>query len=197
MYIFLLALALFLAFLILLITGIVKQKRKLIYLSLIALGLSIAGGLCIGALIAKKTYRVIKTAENPFKKRTGIEIYSALFDEPKTNCVRVNNKQDAYIPRIDCCVWLEFSTCPEELERIITTKKLMPLRSQAQLIGDSVVMVLDNIPEYSSKPDWFNLKKLGEGYLTLRKNEPDNPNWDRILYFSKDSTYAFYCDMFD
>ena len=194
MYFFLLTLGLFVAFVILLITGIVKQNRKLIYMSLLALFLAIVGGLVIGVIIGKKAYTVIKTAENPFRKRTGMQIYTALFEQPVTNCVRVINSQDAYIPRIDCCIWIEFTTCSEELKRIIATKKLMPVASQAQLIGDSVVSVLDNIPDYGS-PTWFNPKNLGEDFITLRKHERDNPNWDLILYFSKDSTHAFYCDM--
>jgi hypothetical protein len=195
MYFFILTLVLFTTFLILLITGIVKQKRKLIYISLIALLLSIAGGLCIGVIIAKKAYTVIKNAKNPLAKRSGMEIYTALFDAPVTTCVSVTSSQDQYIPMVDCCIWLEFTTCPLELERIIARKQLIPLKSQAQIIGDSLVTVIDSMPVYSPRPVWFNPKNLGEGFTTLRKFNRDNPNRDIFIYFSKDSTHAIYCDM--
>lgn len=175
---FVITLVLFSAFLILLITGIIKQNRKLIYSSLIALGLSIVCGICVGVIVAKTVYTAVKTGENPLK-RSGMEIYTALFDDPETSCVKVLNSQDQYVPRVDCCIWLEFTTCPNELNRIITANKLKPNE--------------EDIPDHDS-PDWFRKQNL-DGYAIRRKFSYSDPNHDVILWFSKDSTHAFYCDM--
>ncbi|MBO9200190.1 MULTISPECIES: hypothetical protein [Niastella] len=198
MSIFILTIGLFVLFLVLLISGIVKQKRKLIYFSLLALLLSIGGGLYIGVIIAKKAYTVIKDAKNPFAKRTGLEIYTALFDAPEASCVRVTNSMDQVVPRLDCCIWLEFSTCPGELRRIIDKKQLTPFLKEGDSRGDVPAKVITeiNVPAYGPKPAWFKLQNLGEGCKALRKY-PIDPNHDLILYFSKDSTHALYCDMAD
>jgi hypothetical protein len=189
---------LFLIFLILLFTGIVKKRRKPVYLSLLFLLLAIFTGIYTGFLFARKAYQKLKTVktENPFRGRTGMEIYTALFDKPATNCVTVINKADQLVPRFDCCIWLEFTTCAKELARIITKKQLKPIESEIEPIGNSIVQITEkDIPDYSPRPKWFNPQNLGEGFITLRKYNPDDPNHDLILYFSKDSTHAFYCDM--
>jgi hypothetical protein len=170
-------------FIVLLFVGIAKKRRKPIYISLIFFLLAIPSGLYTSFLFAQKAYEKIKTTkiENPFKRRTGIEIYTALFDKPETNCVTVINSLDPTIPKVDCCIWLEFTTCPRELARIINRKELKPFESEP--------------PNYSSTPTWFEPKNLGPGYKTMRKYDPDDPNHDLILYFSTDSARAYYCDM--
>jgi hypothetical protein len=194
----LLTISFFLLFVVLLFVGISQKKRKPIYIGLIFFLLAIPAGLYTSFLFAQKAYEKIKAAkiENPLK-RTGMEIYTAVLDEPTLNCVTVINSQDAYIPKIDCCIWLEFITCPKELVRIIVKKELKPLESEKRFNGDSSVAVIteDGMPDYSPRPKWFEPKNLGADYITLRKYNPDDPNHDLILYFSKDSTRAYYCDM--
>lgn len=53
------------------------------------------------------------------------------------------------------------------------------------------------VPEYNPKPEWFNPKVLGEGLRVLQNYNPENPNRNQVLIFSRDSTHAFYCDMAD
>jgi hypothetical protein len=181
---FLITVALLLFFIVLLLIGIVKKSRKPVYIAIFFFLLAIPSGIYTGFLFARKAYQKIKTTkiENPLK-RSGMEMYTALLGQPETNCVTVINSQDQYIPKVDCCIWLEFTTCPKELARIIAQKDLSPL------MGDN------SIPDYSPKPKWFVPEKLGAEHIILRKNNPDDPNHDLILYFSKDSTRAFYCDM--
>lgn len=194
---FLLTVGLFFLFIVLLFVGIVKKRRKPIYISLIFFLLAIPAGLYTSFLFAQKAYKKIKTTkiENPFK-RTGMEMYTAVLGKPETNCVTVINSQDAYIPRIDCCIWLEFTTCPKELARIIAYNELKAEETGSWYDGvkDSAA-VFDEIPDYSPKPTWFEPKNLGAGYKRARKFSPDDPNRDLILLFSKDSTHAYYCDM--
>jgi hypothetical protein len=195
---FLLTVVLLLLFVVLLFIGIVKKRRKPVYISLVFFLLAIPAGLYTSFLFAQKAYEKIKTVkiENPLR-RSGMEIYTALLGKPETNCVTVINSLDQYIPRIDCCIWLEFTTCPSELARIIAKQKLKPIRSETRNPGDSSVAIVteDEMPDYSPRPKWFEPKNLGIGYKMVRKNNPDDPNHDLILYFSKDSTRAYYCDM--
>lgn len=178
---FLLTVGLFLLFVVLLFIGIAQKRRKPIYIALIFFLLAIPAGLYTSFLFAQKAYKKIKTVkiENPLK-RTGMEMYTAVLGNPETNCVTVINSQDAYIPRIDCCIWLEFTTCPKELTRIIAKNELKPT---------------NGMPDYSPRPNWFVPENLGADYYTRRKYNPDDPNHDLILFFSKDSTRAYYCDM--
>ena len=194
---FLLTAGLLLLFIILLLIGIVKKSRKPVYIAIFFFLLAVPSGIYTGFLFAQKAYKKIKTTkiENPLK-RSGMEMYTALLGKPETNCVTVINSQDAYIPRIDCCIWLEFTTCAKELARIIAQKELKPLKPETRYQGDSSAVITENsIPDYSPRPQWFVPENLGTGYKILRKNNPDDPNHDLILYFSKDSTRAYYCDM--
>lgn len=197
---FLLTVGLFLLFIVLLFIGIAKKRRKPIYIALIFFLLAIPAGLYTSFLFAQKAYKKIKNTkiENPLK-RTGMEMYTAVLGKPETNCVTVINSQDAYIPKIDCCIWLEFTTCPKELARIIAEKELKPMQTETSYYGDSSVAVVteDSMPDYSPRPKWFVPQNLGVGYKILRKYNPDDPNHDLILFFSKDSTRAYYCDMAD
>jgi hypothetical protein len=181
---FLVTVALLLLFIILLLIGIVRKSRNLVYIAIFLFLLAIPSSIYTGFLFAQKAYKKIKITkiENPLK-RSGMEMYTALLGKPETNCVTVINSQDQYIPKIDCCIWLEFTTCPKELARIVAKKELKPTMS-----GNS-------IPDYSPRPQWFVPENLGADHIILRKNNPDDPNHDLILYFSKDSTRAYYCDM--
>jgi len=188
----------FLLFIVLLFIGISQKKRKPIYIGLIFFLLAIPTGLYTSFLFAQKAYKKIKSGKiENLLKRTGMEIYTAVLDEPIPHCVTVINSQDAYIPKIDCCIWLEFTTCPKELARIIAKKELKPMESEKSFNADSSIAEIsgNSIPDYSPKPQWFAPENLGAGYITLRKYNPDDPNHDLILYFSKDSTRAYYCDM--
>jgi hypothetical protein len=194
----LLTIGLLFLFIVLLFVGISQKKRKPIYIGLVFFLLAIPAGLYTSFLFAQKAYEKIKNAkiENPLK-RSGMEIYTGLFGKSETNCVTVINSQDAYIPKVDCCIWLEFTTCPKELARIIAKKELKPIESESGSSRDSSVAgtIKNSIPNYSPKPKWFVPENLGAGYITRRKYNPDDPNHDLILYFSKDSARAFYCDM--
>lgn len=183
---------LFLTFLFLLFTGLKKRRRKSIYVSLLLLLLALGAGAWTGYLFASKTYDKVKNVklDNPFDARTGSEIYKALFGAPQQNCVQVINKKDQVVPRLDCCIWLEFSTCPAELKRIISEE---PYKMSVVAVSDTAAY----IPDYSPRPEWFRPTVMGDSIFMLWHYNPDNPNRNQILLFSRDSTHAFYCDMAD
>jgi hypothetical protein len=182
---------LFLSFLYLLISGIRKRRNKLIYTSLLVLFCTLGAVAWTGYLFASKAYTRVKNVNlHLLRERSGREIYQALFGTPEHDCVIVRNKKDQVIPRLDCCIWLEFTTCPDELRRIIAQ----------QQFNQSIISTSDTVaplPDYNPRPEWFKPKLLGNSINILRHYNSDNPNRDQLLLFSKDSTHVFYCDMAD
>jgi hypothetical protein len=178
----------FISFVYLLFSGL-RKRRKVIYISLLLLLFTIGAGIWTGYLFATKAYTRIKNVKLPIRERSGNEIYNALFGSPEQTCVNVRNKKDQFIPRLDCCIWLEFTTCSAELRRIIAQ----------QPYNQSLISTADTlaIPDYSPRPEWFKPALLGDSIISLRNYKSDNPNRDQLLIFSKDSTHVFYCDMAD
>jgi hypothetical protein len=112
--------------------------------------------------------------DNPFKGRSGSEIYEALFGARQQNCVQVINKKDQVVPRLDCCIWLEFKSCPTELRRIIAQGEY---RKSVMAAKDST----SYIPNYSPRPEWFRPAVLGDSIVIWQQYNPEDPNRDQIL----------------
>jgi hypothetical protein len=125
------------------------------------------------------------------RPRTGEEIYTALFGRARPGCVRIIHYQDQIVPRLDCCIWLEFSACPAEIRRIAANDTAF------RAVSQTVPLALPDTVNYSPRPAWWRPGKLGRAALLRRKFQPDNPNRDQLLIFSPDSTHAYYCDMAD
>ncbi len=154
---------LFIAFIILLIWGIVKRQWAKFFYGLLVLVS------CITTLgyTAYKTLSKIETRKplmgftKYFKPRPGNEIYTALFGHP-LNCVTVKESRDQVIPKQDDAIRLHFFTCPEEITRILAMhpylQSIVPSvingsmlhmddLIKPQLLGDSVYVF-----EYRYKP---------------------------------------------
>jgi len=172
------------AFLYLLITGLLKKRGKNISWSLVFLLLSIFTGGWSGYLVFKKTRNTVKELLRP---RNGIEIYTALFDAPVNNCVEVTNKRDQAVPRLDCCIWLEFNTCPPELNRIISQHPYEVSRFSAK---DTLYMA-----DFYERPQWWKPGSLGDSVIVLHYS--DNPSRVRSIFMNRDSAHVFYCDRAD
>lgn len=178
---------LFFAFVFFIITGIKRKSKPKIIISFLFFFFTIIVSAWAVYAFVSKSYTTIT---NNFKSRSGLEIYAALFGEDSSNCITVLNKMDQVIPRLDCCIWLEFKTCPRELNRIISQ----------HVYKEKKYLSLDTaqyIPTYSPKPDWWRPYVLADSINVMRDFNFDNPNRDKILIFSKDSSHAFYCDMAD
>lgn len=174
-----------LAFLIFLILGITKKKSKWFITSGICLVLAFFTGFFMLFSVLLKTQDKIITAMRP---RTGQSIYNALFGVPAKPCVQVKRYKDQVVPRLDCCIWLEFNTCPEELQRII---KQQSYQNQQHAAADSS----SYLPSYSDRPVWWEPWDLGEKLNSLQHIDPADPNHAQYLLFSIDSTRGYYCDM--
>ena len=132
----------------------------------------------------------IDDVKQKFKPRTGSEIYYALFGKPVDNCSKVINQKDQIVPRLDCCIWLQFQTCPKELNRII---KQQSFKATTFFSMDTT----SYMPDYNPKPPWWKPQVLGDSVIVLRNFNFDNPNRDIILIFARDSSNVFYCEMAD
>lgn len=175
----------FLVFIILTITGLIKKKKKNLIPAVIFLLLTICSGSWVLYNLISKSYNRISGS---FRKRTGLEMYSALFGNPSEACLTVLNQQDQYIPRIDCCIWLEFRTCAAELKRVAEQQQYTTIKFAANDTNNYM-------PGYSPIPEWWEPHRLGDTVFVMQDIDFNDPNHAKILIFSKDSTHAFYCDM--
>lgn len=117
--------------------------------------------------------------------RSPEEIYTVIFKLPVDSCVKVINTVDQVIPKIDCCVWLEFNTCPHELRKIINK---LPYQGKIYAATDS----LNYNPLSTARPAWWAPAKLGDSLYKM--NYKQNSLTEITLLFNKDSTHVFCCD---
>lgn len=180
--------SLFLAFLLILVISIYKKKKSLALISLIPLALSIVTGSISLYFILKTTYtKVSGQVEKAMEPRTGETIYSSLFGNSTSNCSNVINSKDAILPVVDCCVWIEFTTCPEEAARIIAQHDYQISKMNKEGIRFAE-------PGIAEKPNWFAPVSLGDSALVYKINLPEEKR-ESLLFLSTDSSRAFFCDM--
>jgi hypothetical protein len=181
----------FIFFISLLIAGIrLKSKVNIIG----SLALFILSLTCFGLLLvmgAGKVYqRGVKAFAGFYQPRTSEKIYFVLFGRSIKDCSEIINLTDQIVPRLDCCIWLEFKTCPAELKRIIALEKYTSTTVASSDLDH-------HLPTYSPRPEWWTPHKLNTAVTLLRSYNPENPNRDKILIFAADSAHVYYCDMAD
>lgn len=170
-------------FIVMIIASIIRRRWKILVYSSIPFLLFLIAGVTTSGLLVKKSYQTIKTfAKSPFK-RSGIELYEALFEKGWQGCVDVKNNKDQYIPGLDCCIWMEFTTCPQELQRILKQEKY----SSQTLISDDLKL------DFFESPDWWQPKNLGDSVLFFSYDLKGQRL--RSIISSADSTRILYCDM--
>jgi hypothetical protein len=177
----------FVFFVITLIRGYRTKSKKIFIISAFCFVLTMCLGIGSVYLFVSKSVNELIEA---FKPRTGNEIYAGLFKKPSENCVTIENFKDQVVPRLDCCIWLEFKTCPKELSRIILTDSF-------EMSKYSSLDTSAYIPDYSPRPDWWTPNILADTIIVMRKFNFENPNRHKILIFSNDSSHVYYCDMAD
>jgi len=175
----------FLTFLVTLILGFTKKNKKLKLSSLFVFVAFIVCASWTGYKIASKTYNKVS---DTFKMRTGDEIYDALFDKGKTDCVEVLNYQDQVVPKIDYAIWLHFKTCPKELKRILSKHDF----SNEKLSTDNWN---GKIP-LGETFEWFIPTTLGDTIMVYEYSTDDSRNIQTI-WTNLDSTEVFVRDILD
>lgn len=175
----------FLVFGLFLLFGIFRKNRKLLLSSVFAFIVSLCFAGWTGFKFVTKSY--IKVADT-LRPRNGDEIYDALFGKRKTNCVKVLNYQDQFVPKIDYAIWLYFVTCPEELKRIL---------SQHKFSGGKVgTKGWDAKIPHGETLDWFKPTTLGDTIIVYEYSSNNNRNIQTI-WTSLDSTKVFCRDVLD
>jgi hypothetical protein len=167
-----------------LVFGFIRKNRNLKLTSLFFIIAFFALAGWTGYRVARKSYTTISKSFTP---RTGDEIYDALFDRRKFDCVKVLNKQDQVVPKIDYAIWLEFETCPEELKRIL---------SQHEFVSEKISTTGLEADGPSANEKWFNPSGLGDSILVFRYKKDEYGN-GQTIYSSLDSTKAFCIDILD
>lgn len=167
-----------------LIMAIVRKNSSLkIVAAVLLLCFLVLGGWTAYTIISKSYEKVSDT----FRARTGDEIYAALFGAPSSNCVKILDKQDQVIPKIDYAIWLHFKSCPEEMKRILAQENYSSEKIAAsRLTADGP----------ASNDQWFNPSRLGDSawMFVHRRDEYGN---GQTIYMSLDSTEAYCKDVHD
>ncbi|MBL0355868.1 MAG: hypothetical protein IPP72_02820 [Chitinophagaceae bacterium] len=114
-----------------------------------------------------------------------MEVYGLLFKKPMDGCVKFIHFKDQLIPKIDCCIWMELTLCPAELNRITRRKKYIETTFTK---ADSLIF----LKPFSARPEWWNPQMFDDGIVQLHLQF--NPGNEQTLFFSKDSSHIFICD---
>ena len=77
--------------------------------------------LCAGFSFIRFIHISYRNITNTLKPRKGIDIYTSLWGKPVGNCTIIIDAQDAVIPIIDDGIWLHFKSCPQEIERLLSS----------------------------------------------------------------------------
>ncbi|MGV3540033.1 MAG: hypothetical protein ACO1OQ_09490 [Rufibacter sp.] len=134
-----------------------------------------------GYTFLAKSYRRVS---HSLKPRTGKEIYAALFGVPVYPCVQVKQMQDQVIPVLDTSIKLHFSTCPQEMERVLAQK---PYEVEMKFRGKSILQ------EDDGPQDWFRPSLLGDTLVEYRHQQEGSTNV-QILYTNLSQTEVYCVD---
>lgn len=180
------SIGLFILFIGVLIWAFAKQNSSLKWMAFI-----LFSGFVISTFYTAYTFftKALHKIEALVKPRSGEEIYLALFGPPKTNCVKVTNQIDQVIPKVDFAIWLEFETCPIELQRVLSQKEY----SLTELSLNQYE--LDHVPLLDSV-SWFKPSTLGDTIYVFENSSPDHRNI-QTLWTNRDSTKVFLRDIAD
>ena len=122
---------------------------------------------------------------NNSRSKSPNEIYTILFKTPVDSCITIVNLKDQVIPKVDCCIWLEVTVCPAEINRIANSKQYV---KSTYIKSDSVIF----LQPFYSRPKWWTPQNLGDSVTKL--NITFNHNKQQSLFFGRDSTHAYICD---
>ena len=175
----------FIGFIGLLLTGLVRKRKRIILSSFLVLLLAVGLGITTGYKVVTKSYKKIAGIVGP---RSGEEIYNALFGAASNECLEILNYQDQVVPKVDYAIWLHFKTCPEECSRILSEFDY----SRTQLgPGNRDLGIPSDV-----NIDWWNPRGLGDTLFVYEYEIRQGKN-TRTLWVSMDSTEVYCRDILD
>ena len=142
-------------------------------------------GIATSVIFISKSYTAVSKL---FEKRSGDEIYLALFGKQDNHCVNVLDYQDQTVPKIDFAIWLHFETCPEECHRILKEFEYDRTEIYVNALSKETLKE-NNIP-------WWNLSHLGDTIIKYDYTIIEGKNI-RTLWISADSTEVYCRDIYD
>lgn len=167
-----------------LIVYFIRKNNVYIKISFVFLVILVLIGGYSGYKFASKSYNKIAAT---FKPRTGLEIYIALFGKPEYNCLNVVHWQDQTVPKIDYAIWLEFQTCPEELERIVSIHKFDRKTISSKDISKK---------QPAHNVNWFSPQTLGDSVIVYEYKKDDYGN-GQTIYTNLEQTKVYCIDVQD
>lgn len=173
------------AFVTILVLGIIKSSKKLLISATVLFFVSIGFGTYTIHTVFDKSYGKLSEIT---KFRNGDEIYNALFGKAESECVNVIQHRDQIIPKIDGAIWMHFETCPSEMKRILSQQDYS---SEKISTSDKSLSFTDS--EYMK---WFNPKFLGDTVIIYEYSKGDSGNIQTI-WSNLDSTEVFLKDIYD
>ena len=176
---YILAGLLIVAFGVLLILGIIqKHKVKIIFSVFFFIGAGLSAGYATHLLMKK----VITL---PGFKSSGTELYAENFGDTSNYCISVINKKEGIFPARN--TWLEFTSCPGEMERIMNRKNY-----EHQVIRSDDSGYLNRFPE---APHWWHPSTLGDS-VHLLQDGLLSPTYRQVVIFSLDTTRGYSAQLF-
>jgi len=152
----------------------------------------ILGGICLLTIVIlfstkgsdkfdKDLARIIQNT----RPKSDLEVYTLLFKKPIDSCITFIHFKDQVLPKIDCCIWMELTICPKELQRIIQLKKYKETKLS---VSDSIFF----LQSFSDRPNWWLPQRIGDGLTKC--NIVFNEYNEQSILFGKDSNHVFICD---
>lgn len=117
--------------------------------------------------------------------RMGVQVYVDLFGIPRDCYSYVLESQDRVLPRIDYAIWIHFTTCPEEIQRISRQKKFTQTKVVAHQWAERYA---------SPKGNWFKPQSLGDTVIIYSWSKPST-NSSRKIYTNTAQTEAYCIDI--
>lgn len=180
----------FIAFLTLLIIGLVNRKKKLVWISVVLFFVLIGLAAWTSHTLFSKAFNKMNEFSEIFKPRTDEEIYEALFQKKENDCIEIISFSDQIIPKIDYAIRLHIKTCPEELNRILSLREY----------SHEKVIYIDSMSNsklsFDENMDGFNPSTLGDTILVFEYSSEDHRNIQNI-WSNLDSSEIFVRDVFD
>jgi hypothetical protein len=176
---------LFIAFLVVLIIALVKGRKKMLYIAIgLFVGTAITGGLSVS-----RAFNKLSTAMANVEPRSGEKMYEQTLSDSALDCVKIINAHDRADFLRSCCIWLEFETCPAEIDRI-------PADHKTDMTKLDIEKLEAWAPETREKPNWWKPETLGDSAFIINFEFPI-PGIERKMFLSADSTKAFFFERMD
>lgn len=170
------AVILLLLFVALLLLGIIRKNVKLVIASVACFVLFMGAGAVAAWRVVRGT---ISLAAETAKRRTGIELYTDVLGNP-AGCVQVYSVHDPLIPTDPDPPRACFSTCPQEVRRVLAARDYEIVKRAA---GDIAPMA------NSCCSNYFSRERFGD---TLMECIASDAGHTYTVYLSADSTHGFF-----